>query len=87
MNTTPQNEGCRMLPLKRYSLKELCALYRVHRNTFLEWLKPFKEEIGQRDGNFYTVAQVKVIFKKLDFPDLPDQPGEINPSEDTKVAA
>jgi len=39
----------------------------------LEWLRPFKEEIGPRAGNFYTIAQVKIIFKKLDLPDPPDE--------------
>ncbi len=84
MNTTKEEEGYKMLPLKHYSVKELCALYQVNRDTFREWLKPFKEEIGKRHGNFYTIAQVRIIFSKLDLPDPPDE-NEISPG--TKMAA
>lgn len=74
----------RMLPLKHYSVGELAKLYQVSRDTFLEWLKPFKEEIGKREGRYYTITQVKIIFGKLDLPDPPD---ENMSSPETKMAA
>ncbi len=82
MSNEKEDGGCKMLPLKHYSIKELCKLYNVNRDTLLEWLRPFKEEIGPRAGNFYTIAQVKIIFKKLDLPDPPDEN-----IENTKMAA
>ncbi len=84
MDTTKEEKGCKMLPLRHYSVKELSALYQVNRDTFLEWLRPFKEEIGKRHGNYYTIAQVKIIFSKLD---LPDPPKEDESSPGINIAA
>lgn len=52
-------------PLKPYTAAELCDLYNISKKTFLKWIKPFLKVIGERQGYFYTVAQVETIFKKL----------------------
>ena len=62
----------RMLPLKPYTLGQLSKLYKTDRDTFREWLKPFKAEIGEKKRNYYDIEQVEVIFRKLDLPDLND---------------
>ena len=86
MSNIQEQEGKELIPLRRYSIKELSALYHVHKSTFLGWLKPFQKDIGQRDGHFYTIAQVKIIFQKLDTPSLSEE--KDNSSEgDTKMAA
>ena len=54
--------------IKPYSLGELAKLYDVDRKTFRGWLTPFQKEIGKREGRYYTIRQIKIIFKKLDFP-------------------
>lgn len=53
---------------KPYTQKELSQIYGVCRQTFASWLKPFAEELGKKHGRFYSAKQVKLIFKKLDFP-------------------
>ena len=60
------------VPVKAYSIAELAVLYDVCPRTLNKWMKPFKAEIGDRMGRFFTVHQVKVIFDKLDVPHLMD---------------
>ena len=55
-----------MKEIKHYSTGELASMYKVCSNTMRKWLKPFKGDIGERHGRFYTAAQVKIIFEKLD---------------------
>ena len=64
MTTTNQNT----IEIKHYSTKELAGFYGVCDKTLLKWMKPFISEIGQKQGRFYTVAQVKIIFDKLGVP-------------------
>jgi hypothetical protein len=54
--------------IKPYKLKELADLYFVSKQTFIKWLAPFKDRIGERKGHFYTVEQVKIIFTCLGVP-------------------
>ena len=54
--------------IKPYSIGELAKLYDVDRKTFRTWLKPIIKELGKREGRYYNIRQVKIIFKKLDFP-------------------
>lgn len=54
--------------VKPYTSKELRVLYGVSEKTFRKWLKPFAEEIGRRNGAYFSVRQVRVIFDKLDVP-------------------
>ena len=56
--------------IKPYSLGELSKLYSVERRTLKRWLNPFKKEIGQLCGRYYTIRQVKIIFGKLDIPSV-----------------
>jgi hypothetical protein len=54
--------------IKPYTHKELSRIYGVCKPTFAKWLLPFQEQIGERQGHFYTVSQVKIIFDKLGVP-------------------
>ena len=64
MSTTNQNN----IELKHYSTKELARFYGVCDKTLLKWMKPFTTDIGPKQGRFFTVAQVKIIFEKLGTP-------------------
>jgi hypothetical protein len=64
MSTTNQN-----IEMKHYSTKELARFYGVCDKTLLKWMKPFTTEIGPKQGRYYTVAQVKIIFEKLGKPE------------------
>ena len=66
----------RFIVLKPYSIKELADKYGVTPKTFRKWLAPFKEEIGPRIGWFYSVRQIKIIFKRLSYP------SELDPEEE-----
>jgi transposase len=57
------------LELRPYSLKELAGIYKVSKNTFKKWLENFSDELGKRNGYYYSVLQVKLIFEKLGLPD------------------
>jgi hypothetical protein len=54
--------------IRPYSAKDLAGFYGVCDKTFKKWISPFLGEIGIKNGRFYTVAQVKIIFDKLDLP-------------------
>ena len=56
--------------IKPYSAKQLSSIYLVCKPTFLKWIEPFKDQIGERNGNYYTSAQVEMIFQKIGFPPL-----------------
>lgn len=56
--------------LRAYSISELAAFYGVHRDTMRMWLVPFSSEIGERNGRFYNITQVKIIFERLGWPEM-----------------
>ena len=47
---------------------ELALEYGVCVRTLNRWLKPFADEIGEKNGNYYTTAQVRIIFEKIGEP-------------------
>ncbi|MFA6923619.1 MAG: hypothetical protein WC223_05125 [Bacteroidales bacterium] len=63
-NPEPKNT----IHIRPYTLSEISAFYKVHYKTLKRWLSPFKDEIGQKNGKFYSIKQVEIIFKKLSFP-------------------
>ena len=54
--------------LKVYSKRELAAMNEASPKTFSRWIKPHESLIGDKNGRFYTVTQVKTIFKILGMP-------------------
>jgi transposase-like protein len=61
------------IEMKPYSIKELALLYGVCDKTLKKWMKPFNDHIGQKQGRYFTVAQVATIFGKLGQPGLVEQ--------------
>lgn len=55
--------------LQRMSPGELSKAYGVSDKTFARWLKPFKRDLGKRQGQFYNPNQVRIIVSKLGIPD------------------
>lgn len=55
-------------PIKAYNKKQLAELYSINRDTLTNWLEPFKDKIGKKNGAIYTPKQVKVIFEYLGEP-------------------
>ncbi|WP_394337835.1 MerR family transcriptional regulator [Chitinophaga silvisoli] len=53
-----------------HTIKELADLYGVSRAIIKTWLKPFEVEIGPRQGYYYTVAQITIIYSKIGPPPM-----------------
>ena len=58
------------IEVKPYCIIELCNMYQTTPKTFKKWLIPFAHEIGKKNGRFYNVLQVSLIFDKLGLPHL-----------------
>jgi hypothetical protein len=62
------DEETKRIKLKPYSPADLAEIYDVDPRTFKRWIAPFEEAIGERQGRYYTIKQVKVIFDKISLP-------------------
>ena len=58
--------------IRPYSKKELTVMYKVSKKTMSRWLKPHLATIGTREGWYYNVKQVLIIFDLLGLPDSLD---------------
>lgn len=67
-NGRAKGEEYMVMEIKRYKLYELAAIYKVNRKTFRGWVDKFKNEVGPREGHYYSIPQVKIILKKLELP-------------------
>jgi hypothetical protein len=47
-------------------------MYAVSKKTMTRWLKPHLIKIGQREGRYYNVKQIQIIFEILGLPDCLD---------------
>lgn len=55
--------------VRNYFTKGLCAIYNnIDRKTFRKWLRPFLKELGKRNGYYWSIHQVRIIFKRLELP-------------------
>ena len=50
------------------SIKDLAGVYGCCDKTMKKWITPFNLEVGEKNGRYYSVAQVKIIFEKLGLP-------------------
>ena len=48
--------------------KDLCALYGVSYKIIKQQLRPFEKEIGEKNGNFFSIIQVLKIIELLGEP-------------------
>jgi hypothetical protein len=56
-------------PRRVFTALELSKLYKVCKKTFMRWIKPFEAEIGERNGRYYTIAQVELIIERIGLPE------------------
>ena len=64
-----KKENLEKFQLQPLSNAELANIYGISRTTLLTWMKPFKNELGERKGWYYNIRQVKIIIEHLGFPD------------------
>lgn len=50
------------------SIKDFSAIYGCCDKTMKKWIIPFLSDVGLKNGRYYSVAQVKIIFEKLGLP-------------------
>lgn len=50
------------------SKNQLAEAYNVSIKTFIRWIEPIKEELGEYRGKTYTPKQVKIIYDLLGYP-------------------
>lgn len=62
------SEEAEVLRIKVYYPFEIARIYGVTTRTLRRWLKPFKEQIGPRNGRYYSVKQVRTILNLLGIP-------------------
>ncbi len=58
--------------IRAYSKRELATLYKISTRTLTRWLRPHQEKIGKREGRYYTLKQVLIIFDLIGSPDALD---------------
>jgi hypothetical protein len=63
-----KTESLATLELKSYTPLQLSRMYDVSKNTFLKWVKPFSQDLGERVGHYYSIKQVAIIIEKLGTP-------------------
>lgn len=54
--------------VKSATPKELADMYQISPKTFRRWLRPFKKEIGKRQGRYFNARQIAIIFMRLGMP-------------------
>lgn len=59
--------------------KELAAAYGVSTKVLRTWLKPYLHEIGKRNGYYYSLEQLFIIFEKIGYPVNPIEKTNKNP--------
>lgn len=52
-----------------YTHKELKSMYKVSWMTFQKWVRRNEKEIGKKEGHFYSIKQVGIIFDIYGVPD------------------
>ena len=57
------------IEFKPYTIKQISVIYGVSLQTIRRWLIPFHDKIGKRQGHFYNVNQVRIIFESFGIPD------------------
>ena len=58
-----------LVPAQPYTTDELAMLYGITAKTFLKWIGPFKNEVGEKIGWYFNIRQVGIIFDKLGRPE------------------
>ena len=71
MHPNVLSNGCKTeleIKVKPYTTKELSVIYEIPPRSFLKWLLPIRDLVGNRNGQWFTVQQVEIIFSKLGVP-------------------
>lgn len=53
---------------KPHTIRSLAKLYGVSRPTIYSWLKPFRKQLGENIGTYFSEDQARIIFEQLGLP-------------------
>lgn len=67
-------DGSGNLIIKPYRMVDLLSIFDVDYRTLRKWLEACKEEIGERQGNYYNARQVTLIVQKFGLPRIAQEP-------------
>lgn len=56
------------LIVKPYRLIDLAAIFDVNYKTMQRWMDKFPAELGERDGRYYSIQQVRFCIEKFGLP-------------------
>ncbi|MES2565476.1 MAG: hypothetical protein V4565_01340 [Bacteroidota bacterium] len=56
------------IEIKPYMSKELMSFYQVSHPTFTKWINGIADKLGKRNGAYWSVKQVEIIFAELGMP-------------------
>jgi transposase-like protein len=67
--------------VKPYRLSDLATIFDVNRKTMRKWLDRYPDELGNREGKYFSVRQVQFCLEKFGLP------GKVIVLNQTKKAA
>jgi hypothetical protein len=56
------------LNIKPYRLKDLAAIFDVAEGTLKQWMKKYPDQLGKKDGKYYSIRQVEFMIQEFGLP-------------------
>jgi hypothetical protein len=72
------------LIIKPYRIIDLAGIFDVNRKTMRRWMNNFPNELGKRDGKYFSISQVEFMIAQFG---LPKKVYTGLPGEQIKLAA
>ena len=61
-------DGQGNLLIKPYRLKDLAAIFDINAQTLKRWMDKYPDELGEKDGMYYSVKQVEFMIEQFGLP-------------------
>ena len=61
-------DGQGNLLIKPYRLKDLAAIFDISQFTLKRWIDKYPDELGEKDGTYYSIQQVEFMIEKFGLP-------------------
>lgn len=56
------------LLIKPYRLKDLAAIFDINPQTLKRWIGKYPDDLGEKDGMYYSVKQVEFMIEQFGLP-------------------
>jgi transposase len=63
------------VPIEPYTLKEMATMYKRSKKTWMKWVEPIQEELGEKKGWYYNTRQVEILLREFGKPPNPPTVG------------